>query len=107
MGTVKERLADDDNAAYFSDMAKHYLSLARIEQHQAQADLYATIAADYSELAAEAAACMPRTVAAAGVAEPGSLSRWAHWIGRWRHPAPALAPPLAASPLPAVPTGAK
>ena len=106
MGTVNERPADDDNAAYFSDMARRYQSLARIEQHQAQSDLFATIAADYSELAAEAAACMPQTAAAVGPVAPGSFSRWILWVGRWRRPAPALAAPLS-GPLPAVPTGAE
>jgi hypothetical protein len=99
MGTVKVELADD-SAAYFSDMARRYQSLALAEQHQTQSDLFATIAADYSELAGAAAS--PRSVTAP--AEEGACARWLLWVGRWRRPASALATPL---PLPIAPTAAK
>lgn len=116
MGTVKDRLADDDaadNAAYFNDMARHYQALAMAAEHEAQSDLFATIAADYGELAAEATACMPRTATATVPAEPASFARWIHWVGRWRRPvtplnAPLVTAPLSAPlPLPAVPTAAE
>ena len=100
MGTAKGELADD-SAAYFSDMARRYQSLAATEQHQAQSDLFATIAADYTELAA---AAVPRGVTAVEPAQVGPVARWCPWIGRWRRPAASLTAPL---PLPVVPTGAK
>jgi len=101
MGTAKVELADD-NAAYFSDMARRYQSLAMAEQHQTQSDLFATIAADYSELAMATAA--PRSVTAAHPADAGACARWLVWVGRWRRPTAPLAAPL---PLPAAPTPAK
>ena len=102
MGTAKVELADD-SSAYFNDMAKRYQSLAMAEQHQAQSDLFATIAADYSELAAAAAG--PRHDAIAMTpAEGGGFARWLYWVGRWRRPSAPLTAPL---PLPAIPTGAK
>ncbi len=96
MGTAKVELADD-SAAYFNDMAQRYQSLAMAEQHQAQSDLFATIAADYSELAAAAAS--PRlSVTGVKPAEAGALARWLLWVGHWRRPS---APLTAAPPLPA------
>jgi hypothetical protein len=100
MGTAKVELADD-SAAYFSDMAQRYQSLAMVEQHQAQSDLFATIAADYSELAA-AAAGPPCNVIA--IASAGAVARWLPWVGRWRRPAVSLTAPL---PFPVEPTAAK
>jgi hypothetical protein len=109
MGTAKVELAED-SAAYFSDMARRYQSLAMAEQHQAQSDLFATIAADYAELAATVAS-VPRQAAAVGRSDAGSLARWITWAGRWRHPpSTALNSPLGsamASPLPAGPTAAE
>ncbi|MBV8535104.1 MAG: hypothetical protein JO128_05895 [Alphaproteobacteria bacterium] len=103
MGTAKVELADD-NAAYFSDMARHYQALAVAEQHERQSDLFATIAADYGELAA--AAGQPQHSVAV---EAGAVARWRLWVGRWRRPTSApLAAQLAAPlPLPAEPTPAK
>lgn len=86
------------DAAYFAALAQRYRSLARAEPHQAQSDLFATIAEDYAELAA-AAVAEPRRDAARPVASGGggALSRWVHW---WRRP-------VAALPLPLAPTAAE
>jgi hypothetical protein len=99
MGTAKVELADD-NATYFHDMARHYRSLAMAEQHQLQSDLFATIAADYGELAATAG--QPQHTVAAS--EPAEASAFSRWVARWRRPARTLAAPL---PLPVAPTAAK
>ena len=102
MGTAKVELAGD-STAYFIDMARRYLWLATAEQHQAQSDLFATIAADYADLAATAAT-MPHPMAMMGPTDAGSLARWMTWVGRWRRPAAALTAPLQ---LPVAPTPAK
>lgn len=108
MGTAKVELADD-SAAYFNNMARRYQSLAMTEQHQTQSDLFAAIAADYSELAT-AAGPPPRGLTVAPV-PAGAVARWLLWVGRWRRPpATALAPATALGaslPLPVVRTAAK
>ena len=102
MGTAKVELADD-SAAYFNDMARRYQALATAERHQTQSDLFATIAADYSELAT-AQPPPPRSVNGMTRAEAGLLGRWLLWVGRWRRPESPLTAPL---PFPATPTPAK
>ena len=95
MASVDEK-ADDDCAVRFRTMARRYESLARGELHRGQADLFAAIAADYSELA-EAAAAAPARAAAKVPPGTGVLARW---LGRLRRPEAPLV-------WPATPTEAK
>ena len=93
-GNVDDAAGRD--AAYFSALAQRYQSLAQGEPHQAQSDLFATIAADYAELAATAGAPVTaaplRDVAESVAGAGGPLSRWVHW---WRRPVVPLQLPLA------------
>ncbi len=108
MGSVEEKPADD-HVAHFRGMARHYQTLAMAELHEAQSDLFATIAADYAELAKEAAAA--RAMGEPARADPDSLTRWIQWVGRWRRPVAPLTSPLTLPPaplgVPAATSGAK
>lgn len=89
-----------EQAAYFRGMARRYERLAHTELSEAQSELFAAVAADYGELAENAAAAT--AIAEPAAAETGTFARLIHWIAG-RTPA---VPPLPPS-LPLAPTGAK
>lgn len=102
MGCVKEK-PGDDQAAYFRGMARRYERLAHVEPHESQSELFAALAADYSELAADAAAATRPAPSAAVEGETGALARVIERLAG-RPPAVPLPPSLT---LPAAPSGAK
>ncbi len=106
MASVEEN-PSGDQAAHFRSMARHYEALARREPHQGQSDLFAAIAADYSELADLATGPLPVVGSASPPpADAWTLARWVHIFGRWpwRRPVVPLATPLT---CPVTPSGAK
>lgn len=103
MEAVAQTPVDNQSVAYLRRMARGYERLAQTEPHRTMSDLFAAIAADYSELAAAAAG---RARAAGPVpARAGAVRRWLDRIGRgWRRPVAGLPASLT---LPPAPTGAK
>lgn len=98
MGSLKAL----EQETYFRGMARRYERLAHTELSEAQSELFAALAADYSELAENTAAAT--AIAEPTAAETGTFARLIQWIAGRTPAVPPLSPSL---PLPAAPTGAK
>lgn len=90
----------NETAAYFKALARRYRSLAVAEPHAMQSALFATIAADYAELADDAVALRvpPRPAP-----RPPAWTRCLHWLGYGGH----VEASTAGLPFPPAATGVK